>query len=48
VDGALPVRPVAPDATALAAAVPPPDVEARWLARHDRLEALLAETGRAA
>ncbi|ANC31276.1 Muconate cycloisomerase 1 [Isoptericola dokdonensis DS-3] len=48
VDGALPLRPVAPDAAALAAAVPPPDVEARWLARHDRLEALLAETGRAA
>jgi O-succinylbenzoate synthase len=41
VDGALPVRRVEPDAAALAAAAPSDVVRERWLARHDRLAALL-------
>ncbi|WP_278236468.1 o-succinylbenzoate synthase [Isoptericola sp. AK164] len=41
VDGALPVRRVAPDAGALAAVAAPPDLEQRWLERHDRLAAVL-------
>ncbi|AEG43363.1 o-succinylbenzoate synthase [Isoptericola variabilis] len=46
VDGALPVRRVDPDAASLAAAAPSDEVRDRWLARHDRLAALLAEDGR--
>jgi O-succinylbenzoate synthase len=45
VDGALPVRRVEPDAAALAAAAAPDDVRERWLARHDRLVALLDGLG---
>lgn len=41
VDGALPVRRVEPDPAALAAAAAPDDVRERWLARYDRLTALL-------
>ncbi|WP_418277948.1 o-succinylbenzoate synthase [Isoptericola jiangsuensis] len=37
VDGALPVRRVAPDAPSLAAVAADPDLEQRWLARCDRL-----------
>ncbi|WP_277208278.1 o-succinylbenzoate synthase [Isoptericola croceus] len=47
VDGALPVRRVAPDEAALPAVTAPPELRDRWFARHDRLEALLA-AGRAA
>jgi o-succinylbenzoate synthase len=47
VDGALPVRRVAPDADALATASASPELRDRWFARHDRLAALLA-AGRAA
>lgn len=46
VDGALPVRRTEPDAVALAAAAPDDDVRVRWLARYERLSALLTEVGR--
>ncbi|MDO8143245.1 o-succinylbenzoate synthase [Isoptericola sp. 178] len=41
VDGTLPVRRVGPGAGALAAVAAPPELEQRWLDRHDRLAALL-------
>ncbi len=46
VDGTLPVRRVDPEEAALAAAAPSDDVRRRWLARHDRLAALLAGEAR--
>lgn len=46
VDGTLPVRRPEPDAGALAATAPDAHVRDRWLARYERLSALLAEVAR--